>query len=250
MIIDQFIDEEEIIRPSSFYKRKEKILDVCLITFSHEIFSFAKNMEGSVVVGEMHAAGGVYEIIKLPVKEKRVGIFLSPCGAPAAGGFMEDVNAVTGVENYILFGSCGSLNSEKTKGKYIVVDEAYRDEGLSYHYIPPSDYISVPTWSVTRDFFEKNNIPYVVGKTWTTDAFYRETRSSMNKRKEESCIAVEMEIAGCQAVAERRIWKLYPFLEAGDILDGDEWNIGELGGANHRNRKLFLAIEIAKILEC
>ena len=162
MIIDQFIDEEEIIRPPGFYKRKEKILDVCLITFSHEIFSFAKNMEGSVVVGEMHAAGGVYEIIKLPVKEKRVGIFLSPCGSPAAGGFMEDVNAVTGVENYILFGSCGSLDSEKTKGKYIVVDEAYRDEGLSYHYIPPSDYISVPTWSVTRDFFEKNNIPYVL----------------------------------------------------------------------------------------
>ena len=250
MIIDQFIDEEEIIRPTSFYKQNEKILDVCLITFSHEIFLFAKNMEGSVVVGEMHAAGGVYEIIKLPVKEKRVGIFLSPCGSPAAGGFMEDVNAVTGVENYILFGSCGSLDSEKTKGKYIVVDEAYRDEGLSYHYIPPSDYISVPTWSVTRDFFEKNNIPYVVGKTWTTDAFYRETRSSMNKRKEEGCIAVEMEIAGCQAVAERRRWKLYPFLESEDILDGDEWNIGELGGANHRNSKLFLAIEIAKILEC
>ena len=51
-------------------------------------------------------------------------------------------------------------------------------------------------------------------------------------------------------MAERRGWKLYPFLESGDILDGDEWNIGELGGANHRNRKLFLAIEIAKILEC
>ena len=48
MIIDQFIDEEEIIRPPGFYKRKEKILDVCLITFSHEIFSFAKNMEAQL----------------------------------------------------------------------------------------------------------------------------------------------------------------------------------------------------------
>ena len=51
-------------------------------------------------------------------------------------------------------------------------------------------------------------------------------------------------------MAERRGWKLYPFLESGDILDGDEWNIGELCGANHRNRKLFLAFEIAKIFEC
>ena len=72
----------------------------------------------------------------------------------------------------------------------------------------------------------------------------------MKKRKEEGCIVVEMEIAGCQAVAERRRWKLYPFLESGDILDGEEWNIGELCGANHRNRKLFLAMEIAQTLEC
>ena len=163
---------------------------------------------------------------------------------------MEDVNALTGAENFILFGSCGSLDEKKTKGKYIVVEEAYRDEGLSYHYIPPSDYVSVPTWREIRDFFEKRNIPYVVGKTWTTDAMYRETRKAMEKRKEEGCIAVEMEIAGCQAVAERRGWKLYPFLESGDVLDGVEWSVGELKEANHEKTKLLLALEMAKTIEC
>ena len=249
MITEQYIYEEEIIKASDCYKKREKILDICIITFSYKIFSFAKEMEGSEVVGELFAASGVYEIVKLPVKEKRVGIFLSPCGAPAAGGFMEDVNAVTGAENFILFGSCGSLDEKKTTGRYIVVDAAYRDEGLSYHYIPPSDYVSVPTWSVIRYFFEKKQIPFVVGKTWTTDAFYRETRGSMERRKEEGCIVVEMEIAGCQAVAERRGWKLYPFLESGDVLDGEEWKKGNLGGANHENMKLFLALELARMIE-
>ena len=97
MITEQYIYEEEIIKASDCYKKREKILDICIITFSYKIFSFAKEMEGSEVVGELFAASGVYEIVKLPVREKRVGIFLSPCGAPAAGGFMEDVNAVTGV---------------------------------------------------------------------------------------------------------------------------------------------------------
>ena len=250
MITDQFINEEEIICAEKIYGKREKILDVCLITFSHIIFSFAKNMKNSSVIAEMPAAGGVYEVIKLPVENKRVGIFLSPCGAPAAGGFMEDVNALTGVEDFILFGSCGSLDEEKTKGKFIVVEEAYRDEGLSYHYLPPSDYVSAPMWKNVKEIFEKNKIPYVVGKTWTTDAFYRETRSSMEKKKNEGCIAVEMEIAGCLAVAERRGWRLYPFLESGDVLDGEEWRIGELSGANHKTLKLDIAMEIAKNTEC
>ena len=83
-------------------------------------------MEGSKVIATVPSAGGNYEIIKLGVKEKRVGIFLSPVGVPAAGGLMEDINALTGAENFILFGSCGSLDEKRTKGKYIVVEEAYR----------------------------------------------------------------------------------------------------------------------------
>ena len=250
MITEQFLEEKEIISPKCFYGEREKLLDVCIITFSYIIFSSAKDMEGSKVIASVPSAGGNYEIVKLDVKERRVGIFLSPVGAPAAGGLMEDINALTGAENFILFGSCGSLDEKKTKGKYIVVEEAYRDEGLSYHYIPPSDYVSVPTWREIRDFFEKRNIPYVVGKTWTTDAMYRETRKAMEKRKEEGCIAVEMEIAGCQAVAERRGWKLYPFLESGDVLDGVEWSVGELKEANHEKTKLLLALEMAKTMEC
>lgn len=250
MITDQFIDEEGIINAPLFYKRREKTLDVCLITFSSEIFNFALNMEGSSVLSEISAASGRYQIVQLPIKERRVGIFLTPCGAPAAGGFMEDVNAITGVENFILFGSCGSLDSEKTKGRFIVVDEAYRDEGLSYHYLPPSDYVSITTWRITEEFFKSKKVPYVVGKTWTTDAFYRETRSSMARRKEEGCIVVEMEIAGCQAIATRRGWNLYPFLEAGDILDGGSWSIGDLKGANHKNGKLILAMELSKTIKC
>ncbi len=250
MIIDQFIDENEIISAPAVYGKREKTLDVALITFSSEIFKDAKEMEGSFVLSVISAAGGKYEIIKLPVKEKRVGIFLTPCGAPAAGGLMEDVNAITGVDNFILFGSCGTLDHGKTDGKYIVVDEAYRDEGLSYHYLPPSDYLSITNWKTVENFFREHEVPHVVGKTWTTDAFYRETRSSMAKRKEEGCIAVEMEIAGCQAVATRRGWNFYPFLESGDKLDGEEWSIGNLKGANHQNRKLFLAIELAKALKC
>ena len=95
MIIEQFLEEKEIISPKCFYGKREKLIDVCIITFSYIIFSSAKDMEGSKVIASVPSAGGNYEIIKLGVKEKRVGIFLSPVGAPAAGGLMEDINALT-----------------------------------------------------------------------------------------------------------------------------------------------------------
>lgn len=35
-------------------------------------------------------------------------------------------------------------------------------------------------------------MPYVEGKTWTTDGLYRETEGKIALRKEQGCITVEM----------------------------------------------------------
>jgi uridine phosphorylase len=55
-----------------------------------------------------------------------------------------DCNFVTawliGAKQFIMFGSAGSLNEEKTKGKFVIPTEAYRDEGMSYHYAPAKDH--------------------------------------------------------------------------------------------------------------
>ena len=99
MITDSFSLDEPIIKPEMIYRRSEKLLDVCLITFSWKIFQEARNMEGSKVVGTLSAASGKYDIISLPIEGRRVGIFLSTVGAPACGGFMEDAYALTGAES-------------------------------------------------------------------------------------------------------------------------------------------------------
>lgn len=52
----------------------------------------------------------------------------------------------------------------------MVPTEAYRDEGTSYHYAPASDYIKIQNADVVAKFMETVGLPYVKGKTWTTDA--------------------------------------------------------------------------------
>ncbi len=117
---------------------------------------------------------------------------------------------------------------------------------MSYHYAPPSDYISVPNAEFVAEVFRQCGLPYVKGKVWTTDAMYRETRDLVQKRKSEGCLAVEMELAGVQAVCDYYGLQLYDFLVTGDIVDQPEYSPEGLFEANHAWDKFDVALEIAR----
>lgn len=76
----------------------------------------------------------------------------------------------------------------------------------------------------------------------------RETKNLVNKRKEEGCIAVEMELAGVQSVCDFYNFELYNFLEAGDVLEVNNYNIEGLNEANHSLGKLYIALEMALLI--
>ena len=122
-------------------------------------------------------------------------------------------------DKYIVFGGSGCLKKEIAHGKVMLPTEAYRDEGTSYHYAPASDYITIKNVDIVAKFMGENRIPFVKGKTWTTDAFYRETVNNFEKRKADGCISVEMECSAIQAMCDFRNLNLYMFLTCGDLLD-------------------------------
>ena len=62
---------------------------------------------------------------------------------------------VIGATKYIMFGSCGSLDKETTRGKFIIPTESYRGEGASHYYAPSSDYITIKNCDVLAEVFEK-----------------------------------------------------------------------------------------------
>ena len=122
----------------------------------------------------------------------------------------------------------------------------YREEGLSYNYVEPTDYIEIKNSIIVKTIFDELNLPSVTGKVWTTDAIYRETKAKLEARKNEGCLAVEMELAGVQAVCDFYGWDLYDFLVTGDVLDQAVYDVSGLANANHNMDKLYIAIEIAK----
>ena len=124
-------------------------------------------------IGEMKAVNRIKPVYLLNVNNNlKIAFYLSEIGASLSGTHIIEVNWMTGAKKFILFGSAGSLDKETTKGKYVIPYEAYRDEGMSYHYASPKDYIQIKNADVIENIFKTLELPYVMGKVWTTDAIY------------------------------------------------------------------------------
>lgn len=250
MITEAFdINSEAIITPESFYGERKNICDIAIATFSREIYSAALELFPHEQIGEIKAANRIKPLHILTANDQKIGFYLSEIGATLASTDIIDVNWKTGAEKFILFGSAGSLDKEKTNGKYVIPTEAYRDEGMSYHYAPPLDYIKIRNADAVENAFKKLGLPYIKGRVWTTDALYRETRKLVEKRKSEGCVAVEMELAGMQAVCDFYNIRLYNFLVTGDVVDQPDYTPDGLHEANHSLDKFYAALKLAEMIK-
>lgn len=249
MIIDSFdAKSEAIITPFSFFGEQNKICDIAIATFSREIYPAVLERFPNEKAGEMKAANRIRPIHILYVNNRKIAFYLSEIGAACASTDIIEVNWLTGADKFILFGSAGALDREKTKGKYVIPSEAYRDEGMSYHYAPPKDYIPIKNAKMVEKVFKALELPYVMGRVWTTDAIYRETRALVEKRKSEGCLAVEMELAGMQAVCDFHNIELFDFLVTGDVVDQPDYTPEGLHEANHNLDKFYIALKLAEML--
>ena len=189
---------------------------------------------------------GTIPVWSFEYKEETIAFYLTPIGSALAAGTLAEVNHLTGASTFIMFGSCGSLNKDATDGKFIIPTQAYRGEGVSYYFAEPQDYIEIKNSDRLAEFFTEWKLPYVQGRVWTTDSMLRETVNLVNKRKEEGCIAVEMELAGVQAICGFYGFELYDFLVSGDVLIEGNYETEGLAATNHDLDKLFIALKIAK----
>lgn len=238
-------DTQPVMGPEEFYGKRRQLCDTCIVTFSKRIASFVTGNFSCKRVGKILCANGGTPVYLFSHEGKEFAFYMSRIGSALAGTDVIDANWLTGAKSFVMFGSAGSLCHTETTGKYVIPTEAFRDEGLSYHYAPASDYIRIANSGRLAALFTELSLPYVTGRVWTTDAFYRETRGAIEKRKKEGCIAVEMELAGVQAVCDYHGFSLYDFLVTGDVLDTPSYEIASLQKVNHDNVNFLTALKIA-----
>ena len=245
MIIDSFDNKSKpFLTAEHFYGSKERNDIVTLVTFKQKVVDAVIKEFNGKLEASYHTTNGEQEIYSFIYKDKKYQIFMTGIGATLASTLMKEVSVVTGSHKFIYFGSCGVLNEELCRGKIIVPTEAYRDEGISYHYAAPSDFIRVRNNLKVQEALGRFNIPFVAGKVWTTDAIYMETINKVNRHKKEGCLAVEMEVSGVEAVARYYEIENYHILFSADSLGNEEdWYRVDLGG----DKELELQLKACKI---
>ena len=204
-------------------------------------------VENYAVENDCEIIGQFITITKLfPVyKTIRNGVELAVCQAPLGGAaatqIMEQLIA-GGVRKIIAAGCCGALFADNEGDFYIPVS-AFRQEGTSYHYLPPSREVSLNDNAINAIAKVLNNrgFHYKKCKTWTTDGFYRETKEMVEYRRAEGCSVVEMECASLAACAEFRNIIFGQLLFTADSLA----NIESHDTRNWGNRHFALAMDLA-----
>lgn len=246
-IIDTFdFIGEEIIKAKNNVQMIENFPTTVLVVFSAKLCNLFLSKYETIKIGTLSAAGIKLPIYQFEYKGNKIGFFHTVLGGAASAALLEELIAL-GAEKLLYFGSCGALHKEIAEGRLLVPTAAYRDEGVSYHYAEASDYLEIETAPVLMKILDDMHIPYNATKTWTTDAFYRETSRNLEKRKAEGCGVVEMECASIMSVGQFRNKKVYQFLFAADCLSDSDWDKRILGNmpTDLRERILSVAIEAA-----
>lgn len=168
---------------------------------------------------------GENEVIIYKFKDDDVLLMHGLVGCPATGGVMDELTEC-GIKKVMFCGGGGVLDPNIGVGELLVVEGAIRDEGFSYHYIEPSRiiYSDEDVQNVICRHLDEVGVPYSKGIVWTTDAIARETRDMIALRKSEGARIVEMEQAGCIAVAQFRDIKYGAMIYGGDDVSGSSWD--------------------------
>ena len=245
------ITEQALFTAFDTTKKIENFPEICVSTFSENIIQKFASLDSTEKIAELYTANGAIPVYKIRYKDTDIAFYMSRVGAPACVVGFEEVVAM-GAKKFVLFGSCGVLDDEKVKDKIIIPTSAVRDEGTSYHYIAPSAEIAADGQfvQILENVLNRCGYPYVKGKTWTSDAIYRETIPIINERKQEGCIAADMECAAMLAVSQYRKIPFIQFLYGADDLSSDKWDIRDLAlhGLTNAEKYMLLAFECGLVM--
>lgn len=174
------------------------------------------------------------ELYEFELGTERYGIIGCAVGASFAVLLAEQM-FVSGCRFLISMTSAGQIVPQGAPPYFVVIDRALRDEGTSYHYLPPSEFAGADQSLVAAAMAALADAGQRVyqGAAWTTDAPFRETAIAIERCRARNILAVEMEAAALYAFArarEKPVLCLAHVTNQMAVADGD-FEKGEAEGA-------------------
>lgn len=165
---------------------------------------------------------------------EQFGIIGCAVGAPFAVLLAEQLFA-SGCRFLISVTSAGQIVPQGLPPYFVVIDRALRDEGTSYHYLPPAEFAEAdPALAdAAMRALVQSALPVYRGDAWTTDAPFRETAAAIERCRTRGILAVEMEAAALYAFAQARQKPVLCLAHVTNqmAVSGSDFEKGEADGA-------------------
>lgn len=175
-------------------------------------------------------AGGMNgDLYALKKPKDKIGIMTGFGGGSPMTIELAEEFAAMGVKCMILMTWGGLLQPDLAPGDIIVIDKAIRDEGASYHYLPPAKYVDANAELADQlmETITRHGAKCSRGTTWTTDAPFRETVDEIKQYQSEGVKTVEMESAGLFTVGQVRNIPTVSVVVGMDSLSELVWKVPE-----------------------
>lgn len=253
MILEEFDNNRNaVFNPDTYSIKIENCPALCVSFFSKSIINEIVRCFNPEIISYVENATAKFPVYKIRFKNKDIAIYHSPVGAPACVANFEEIIEM-GIKKIILVGCCGCLDEKLEDYSIILPTSAIRDEGTSYHYAPVSDEIQLNK-NILKKIeakLKELNVSYSKGKTWTTDAIYRETPLKVARRKEQGAITVDMECSAMATVAKFRKIDFAQIFYAADSLALDNYQPRSINDhdVTKKAKVIPLALECALALD-
>ncbi|MBS3785070.1 MAG: nucleoside phosphorylase [Anaerolineae bacterium] len=241
--LEAVIEPAQVIAPVDAPER-------CVVCFFQDVISKLRQDKALTTIFEEQWEDCIHPFYEFKMDGQRLALFHPGVGGPVAAGMLETAIAL-GCRKFIACGGAGVLDHGIAVGHVVVPRVAIRDEGTSYHYLPPSREVEASPEGVAaiEQVLDENGVEYLTSKTWTTDAPYRETPTKVRLRRSEGCLTVEMEAATFFAVARFRGVVFAQMLYGGDDVSSEAWDHRDwVSRTSVRERLFWLAAEACSAL--
>ena len=227
------------IEPSRLIKSVD-IAPHCVVCFFADVIRKVVTTHHARVASIHTSEIGEHPVYEIDVDGRRLAFFHPGVGAPLAAGMLEEVIA-DGCRKFVACGGAGVLVPGVAVGHGLGPGGAGGGERTADHYLPPAREVEAHPLAVQaiERALQRDNVPFLKGKTWTTDAIYRETPKKIALRREEGCLTVEMEAAAFFAVAQFRGVQFGQILYGGDDLSSETWDSRHWNHHASAREKLF-----------
>jgi uridine phosphorylase len=237
-------DRNAILNPR-VYGMNSPLPSIGVMCFFQDVINSLHRQRKIEKIGFISCEAGKLSVYTCAFEGHNLFIVQAGAGAPFSAGILDEL-IVRGARRVIVCGGCGVLNKEIPVGHLVILNSAIRDEGTSYHYLPPGREVnaSPKVTKALEDVVKSHQLPYIMGKSWTTDGIFRETIAKRETRVKEGCVVVEMEAAALFAVALFRGIHLGQIVYGGDMVIPDGWDHRDWHKRKDIREQLFwLAVE-------